>query len=59
MLAVAARLLDLANPDEILISPTTRDLIEGPDLVVEDAGVHELKGLTGTRQVYRVALPAA
>jgi len=55
----AARLLDLANPDEILISPTTRDLIEGLDLVVEDAGVHELKGLTGTRQVYRVALPAA
>lgn len=55
----AARLLDLANLNDVLISPTTRDLIEGSDLVLEDAGVHELKGLTGPRQVFRVVLPEA
>jgi class 3 adenylate cyclase len=55
----AARLLDLAALNEVLISPTTRDLIEGSDLVLEDAGVRELKGLTGPRQVFRVVLPEA
>lgn len=50
----AARLLDLASPNEVLMAPTTRSLLEGEDLVTEDAGVHELKGLTGARQVYRL-----
>jgi class 3 adenylate cyclase len=55
----ASRLLDLADLNEVLVSPTTRDLIEGSDLVLEDAGVHELKGLTGPRQAFRVVLPDA
>lgn len=55
----ASRLLDLAGPNQVLISTTTRDLIDDPDLVVEDAGTHELKGLSGSRQVYRVVLAAA
>ena len=50
----AARLLSLAGPDEVLVSSTTRDLIEGSGLVLEDAGTHELKGLSGMRQAFRV-----
>ena len=50
----AARLLDLAGPNEVLLSPTTRDLLEGSGIEVEEAGSHELRGLTGSRQVYRL-----
>ena len=50
----AARLLDLAGPNEVLLSPTTRDLLEGSGIEVEEAGSHELRGLTGPRQVYRL-----
>jgi class 3 adenylate cyclase len=55
----AARLLDLAGLDEIMVSASTRDLIESSGVVLEDAGAHELKGLTGARQVFRVVMPVA
>jgi class 3 adenylate cyclase len=51
----AARIMSLAGPDEIYVSATTRDLLEGSGVRLHDAGVHELKGLTGPRQVFRVA----
>jgi class 3 adenylate cyclase len=54
----AARVMSLAGPDEVIVSSTTRDLLEGSGLVLEDAGSHELKGLSGSRQVYRVVSPA-
>jgi len=50
----AARVLALAAPNEVLLSATTRDLLDDVDLATEDAGTHELKGLTGARQVYRL-----
>jgi len=50
----AARILALAGPNEVLVSSTTSGLLEGSDLILEDAGVHELKGLSGTRQVFRL-----
>jgi class 3 adenylate cyclase len=50
----AARLMSVADPDEILVSSTTRDLIEGSGLFLEDAGTHELKGLAGGRRAFRV-----
>jgi len=40
-----ARILGLAGRDEVLVSATTGDLLEGSGL--EDAGVHELKGVLG------------
>lgn len=55
----AARLLALAAPNEILLSTTTRDLLDDGTLTTEDAGMHELKGLTGARQVYRLVRPVA
>ena len=50
----AARILALAGPDEVLVSSTTSELLEGSGLVLEDAGTHELKGLSGKRQVFRL-----
>jgi class 3 adenylate cyclase len=55
----AARLLALAGANEVLMSATTRDLLDGRDLELEDAGTHDLKGLTGARQVYRLVLSDA
>ena len=49
----AARVLSIAGPDEVLISDSTYGLVEGSGLALEDAGRHELKGLTGERQLYR------
>jgi class 3 adenylate cyclase len=51
----AARVMSLAGPGEVLVSSTTRDLLEGSGLVLEDAGTHELKGLSGGRQIFRLA----
>ena len=55
---VAARLLALAGPGEVVVSQTTADLIEGSGLELDDLGGRELKGLSGTRHIFRLALPA-
>jgi class 3 adenylate cyclase len=53
----AARILGLAGRNEVLVSATTADLLEGSGLVLEDAGVHELKGMSAARQVFRLVVP--
>jgi class 3 adenylate cyclase len=55
----AARVMSLAGPGEVLVSSTTSALLEGSDLVLEDAGTHELKGLSGARQVFRLVVSPA
>jgi class 3 adenylate cyclase len=50
----AARIMAAAPSDEILVSATVMDLVDGSGLVFEDAGQHELKGLHGARQLYRL-----
>ena len=37
---------------EVLVSSTTRDLVEGSGLAFEDRGEHELKGIEGTRRLF-------
>jgi class 3 adenylate cyclase len=54
---VAARVLALAGPNEVLVSSTTSGLLEGSGLLLQDAGSHELKGLPGARQVFRLVVP--
>ena len=44
---------------EVVVSETTQDLLEGSGLAFEDAGAHELKGISGARRLYRVTAPAA
>jgi class 3 adenylate cyclase len=55
----AARVLSRAGADEVLVSSTTRDLVEGSGLTLEDAGSHDLKGLSGSRSLYRVVPPGS
>ena len=56
----AARVLSLAGPNEVLVTSTTRDLLDGSGLELEEAGTHELKGLSGERQLFRlVTTPSA
>lgn len=50
----AARIMSVAGPGEILASATVMDLVDGSDLRFEDAGSFELKGLQGSRQLYRL-----
>jgi class 3 adenylate cyclase/mannose-6-phosphate isomerase-like protein (cupin superfamily) len=50
----AARIMSAAQPGEVLVSATVMDLVEGTGLEFEDAGAHELKGLTGARQLFRL-----
>jgi class 3 adenylate cyclase len=51
----AARVMAFAGPGEVLVSSTTKDLLEGSGLVLEDVGAHELKGLAGERRLFRLA----
>lgn len=48
----AARVAALAGPGEVLVSGTTRDLLEGSGLALECRGERDLKGLSGTRAIF-------
>jgi len=49
---VGARIMSLAGAGEVLVSSTTRDLVAGSGLEIEDRGEHELKGIEGLRRVF-------
>ena len=49
---VVSRVTALATAGEVLISGTTHELVADSDLRFEDRGQHELKGVTGARQVW-------
>jgi pimeloyl-ACP methyl ester carboxylesterase len=42
---IAARIIGVAQPDEILVSQTVRDALIGSGVVLASRGVHELKGV--------------
>ena len=48
----AARVAALAGPGEVLVSGTTRDLLDGSGLNFEARGEYELKGLSGARPLF-------
>ena len=50
----AARVMALAAEGQVFVSWTTRDLLAGSGISVEAAGSHELKGLDGARELFRV-----
>jgi len=51
---IASRIVGLAQPEEVLVSWTTRDLLVGSSFAFEDRGVHELRGLSEPRAVFAV-----
>lgn len=55
---VGARIEALAEPGEIVVSRTVRDLVAGSGIEFVDRGVEELKGIPETWQLYSVASPA-
>lgn len=44
---LAARVLSVARPGEVLVSRTVTDLVAGSGITFEDRGEHELKGIPG------------
>ena len=50
-----ARVAANAQPGEVLVSSTVRDLVAGSGLTFEDRGSHELKGIPGDWRLYAVA----
>jgi class 3 adenylate cyclase len=52
---VGARVLSIARPDEILVSSTMKDLVEGAGLSFEEKGQHDMKGVPGARTVFTVS----
>jgi pimeloyl-ACP methyl ester carboxylesterase/class 3 adenylate cyclase len=51
---IAARLVDLAEPGEVLASRTVKDLSVGAEIGFEDRGVHTLKGLAEPWRLFSV-----
>lgn len=49
---IAARVGELAQSDEVLVSQTVKDLTVGADLTFEPRGSHPLKGVPGDWQTY-------
>jgi class 3 adenylate cyclase len=54
---IAARVMAMAGPGEILTSRTVRDLVVGSDIALNDRGVHPLKGIEGGWQLFTVTRP--
>jgi class 3 adenylate cyclase len=53
----AARVIAAAGSGEIFVSEQVRLLCQGSDLVFEDAGEHELKGVPDRWRLYRALAP--
>ena len=50
----AARVVAVADPNEILVTSTVRDLVAGSGIQFEDRGLFNLKGIPGERTLFRV-----
>ena len=50
-----ARVASHAQPGEVLVSSTVRDLVAGSGIAFEDRGVNELKGIPGEWRLFAVA----
>jgi pimeloyl-ACP methyl ester carboxylesterase len=55
---LGARVMAEAEPDEILVSSTVRDLVVGSSIDFEPRGMHELKGIPGEWQLLAVSRAA-
>jgi class 3 adenylate cyclase len=54
---IAARIEALAGPGEVLVSRTVTDLVTGSGLAFVERGLHDLKGVPGSWQLYLAAEP--
>jgi pimeloyl-ACP methyl ester carboxylesterase len=52
---IAARVEALAEPDQVLVTKTVTDLVAGSGISFADRGLHDLKGVPGSWQLFAVA----
>jgi len=52
--STGARISSLAEPGEVLVSSTVKDLVAGSGIAFEDRGAHELKGVPGEWRLFAV-----
>lgn len=52
---IAARVLNCAQPGELIVSGTVKDLVVGSGIAFEDRGEHELRGVPGRWRLWAVA----
>jgi pimeloyl-ACP methyl ester carboxylesterase len=52
---IGARVAALAEPDEVLVSSTVKDLVAGSGIEFADRGGHQLKGVPGEWRLFAVA----
>jgi class 3 adenylate cyclase len=55
--SIGARVASMAEPSEVLVSQTVKDLTAGSGFTFADAGEHELKGVPDRWRLYRVLRP--
>jgi class 3 adenylate cyclase len=53
-MSIGARVCDLADPGEVLVSDTVRQLLIGSDFPFEPRGIHALRGVPGDWVLYAV-----
>jgi class 3 adenylate cyclase len=51
---VGSRVAALAQPGQVLVSSTVKDLVAGSGIEFDDRGEYELKGLTGSWRLFAV-----
>jgi class 3 adenylate cyclase len=56
-LHIGARIGSQAEPREILVSQTVKDLVTGSEVLFADRGTHELRGVPGEWHLYAVESP--
>jgi class 3 adenylate cyclase len=54
-----ARIMAIAQPGEVLVSPTVKDLVAGSGIPFTDRGTHILKGLPGEWRLFTPDVPEA
>jgi class 3 adenylate cyclase len=52
---IGARTAALADPGEVLVTSTVKDLVAGSGIEFEDLGARALKGVPGKWQIFRVS----
>ncbi len=53
--SIGARISSLAEPGQVLVSSTVKDLVAGSDLRFDDRGTHQLKGVPGEWRLFALA----
>jgi class 3 adenylate cyclase len=51
---IGARVAALAEPGEVLVSSTVKDLVAGSGIEFKDRGEHQLKGISETWRLFAV-----